>query len=228
MSNQCSGRIDIISDAICPWCYVGKRQLERALPVLAGQGLELEVHWHPYQLNPDMPRAGVDRAEYRRAKFGDPDRIRQIDARVGEAFAAVGLDFRPDRMRRTPNTVAAHRVIWLAAQRGVQDAAQRGVQDAVVEALFRAYFTEGQDIGDAATLDAVAAAAGLSGVAEFLAGEEGLDTVLAEDAAARRAGIDGVPCFTMEGHVLFSGAMPAETMAQAFTRAWGILRQRAA
>jgi predicted DsbA family dithiol-disulfide isomerase len=228
MSDQGSGRIDIISDAICPWCYVGKRQLERALPLLAAQGLAFEVHWHPYQLNPDMVPEGVDRAEYRRRKFGDPARTRQIDERVGEAFANVGLEFRPDRMLRTPNTVAAHRVIWLAGQRGVQDAALRGVQDAVVEALFRAYFTEGHDIGDAATLDAVSAAAGLTGVADFLAGEEGLDTVLGEDAAARRAGIDGVPCFTMEGHVLFSGAMPAETMAEAFTRAWNILRQRAA
>lgn len=217
---ETNGRIDIISDAICPWCYVGKRQLERALPILADEGMRFDIHWHPYQLNPDMPAEGVDRAEYRRQKFGDPERIRQIDERVGQAFAGVGLDFRPDRMRRTPNTIAAHRVIWLAGR--------NGVQDAVVEALFRAYFTDGHDIGDAATLDAVAAGAGLPGVAAFLAGEDGLQTVQAEDMAARRAGIDGVPSFTMQGHVLFSGAMPAETMAEAFARAWNILRQRAA
>ena len=217
---ETNGRIDIISDAICPWCYVGKRQLERALPILADEGMRFDIHWHPYQLNPDMPAEGVDRAEYRRQKFGDPERIRQIDERVGQAFAGVGLDFRPDRMRRTPNTIAAHRVIWLAGR--------NGVQDAVVEALFRAYFTDGHDIGDAATLDAVAAGAGLPGAAAFLAGEDGLQTVQAEDMAARRAGIDGVPSFTMQGHVLFSGAMPAETMAEAFSKAWRILRQRAA
>jgi len=228
MDGVTTGRIDIISDAICPWCYVGKRQLERALPMLAEQGMQFEVHWHPYQLNPDMPEEGVDRAEYRLQKFGSPERMREIDARVGQAFAGVGLEFRPERMLRTPNTIAAHRVIWQAGRAGVQDAAQRGVEDAVVEALFRAYFTEGRDIGDAATLDAVAEAAGLPGVGDFLAGDEGRDEVLGADAAARRAGIDGVPCFTMQGHVLFSGAMPAETMAEAFARAWRILRQRAA
>ncbi len=220
MSAESIGRIDIISDAICPWCYVGKRQLERALPMLAAEDMHFSVHWHPYQLNPEMPVEGVERAEYRRQKFGDPERIRQIDARVGEAFAGVGLEFRPDRMLRTPNTIAAHRVIWLAGR--------TGVQDAVVEALFRAYFTDGRDIGDAATLDAVAEEAGLPGVGAFLAGEDGMQTVLAEDMAARRAGINGVPSFTMQGHVLFSGAMPAETMAEAFARAWRILRQRAA
>lgn len=220
MDGETAGRIDIISDAICPWCYVGKRQLERALPMLADEGMRFEVHWHPYQLNPDMPTEGVDRAEYRRMKFGDPARVREIDARVGQAFAGVGLEFRPDLMLRTPNTVAAHRVIWQAGR--------AGVQDAVVEALFRAYFTEGRDIGDAAVLDAVALGAGLQGVAAFLAGDEGRDEVLGEDAAARRASIDGVPCFTMQGHVLFSGAMPAETMAEAFARAWRILAQRAA
>lgn len=221
MDATSNGRIDIISDAICPWCYVGKRQLERALPILAAQGMAFEVHWHPYQLNPDMPVEGVDRAEYRRKKFGnDPERIREIDARVAQAGAAIGLEFRHDLMRRTPNTIAAHRVIWQAGR--------AGVQDAIVEALFRAYFSEGRDIGDHATLDEVAAAAGLPGMADFLAGEEGQAQVIEADAMARRAGIDGVPCFTMQGHVLFSGAMPAETMAEAFARAHRILSQRAA
>ena len=174
MDGVTTGRIDIISDAICPWCYVGKRQLERALPMLAEQGLRFEVHWHPYQLNPDMPVEGVDRAEYRLKKFGNPERTREIDARVGQAFAGVGLEFRPERMLRTPNTIAAHRVIWQAGR--------AGVQDPVVEALFRAYFTEGRDIGDPTVLDAVAEAAGLPGIAAFLAGDEGRSEVLAEDA----------------------------------------------
>src|ERR1019366_9112132 len=105
LAPQPPARLDIISDVICPWCYIGKRQVERALPLLAGEGLDFTVHWHAFQLNPDMPVAGV------------------------------GLAFRTDLMRRTPNTVAAHRVIWLAER--------HGVQDAVVEALFRGYFIEG-------------------------------------------------------------------------------------
>ncbi len=215
-------RIDIISDAICPWCYIGKRQLERALPMLAKDGLVFEVHWHPFQLNPDMPAEGVERAEYRRQKFGSEARIREIDARVKAAGAAVGLDIRHDLMLRTPNTVNAHRVIWLAGQ--------VGVQDAVVEALFRGFFTEGADIGDSATLARIGEANGIphGRVAAMLAGDEGLAVVLSEDDLARRSGINGVPSFIMKGHVLFSGAMPAETMAEAFAQAWNILSKQAA
>jgi predicted DsbA family dithiol-disulfide isomerase len=217
-----TGRIDIVSDAICPWCYIGKRQIERALPMVAAEGLSLEVHWHPFQLNPDMPPDGVERAAYRLQKFGSEERTRQIDARVAEAGRAVGLDFRHDLMRRTPNTVAAHRVIWLAGR--------HGVQDAVVEALFRAYFTEGRDIGDAATLAELAEAAGMPAgeVAAMLAGEAGLEAVLGEDAMARNAGINGVPSFIMGRYVLFSGAVPAADMAETFSRAWRILSQQAA
>ncbi len=217
-----TGRIDIISDAICPWCYIGKRQLELALPMLAKDGLTFEVHWHPYQLNPDMPAEGVDRAEYRRQKFGDPERVRQMDERVKQAGAAVGLDIRHDLMLRTPNTIAAHRVIWLAGE--------EGVQDAVVEALFRGFFTEGKDIGDTATLAAIADANGLPAarVLAMLASDEGLDTVASQDEMARNAGINGVPSFIMKNHVLFSGAVPAEQMAEAFTRAWSILSRQAA
>ena len=222
METETLGRLDIISDAICPWCWIGKKQLERALPMLAEEGLRFEVHWHPFQLNPDMPVEGVDRTEYRLQKFGSPERMREIDARVSEAGAAVGLNFRHDLMLRTPNTIAAHRVIRLADE--------FGVQDAVVETLFRGFFSEGRDIGDAATLIELAGAAGMSSarVAAMLASEEGLQEVLAEDALARRSGINGVPCFTMKGHVLFSGAVPADTMAEAFGKAWRILSREAA
>ena len=215
-------RIEIVSDAICPWCYIGKRQLERALPMLADQGLDFDIHWHPFQLNPDMPADGIDRATYRKQKFGSEERIREIDARVKQAGAAVGLDIRHDLMLRTPNTIAAHRVVWLAGQ--------QGVQDAVVEALFRGFFTEGADIGDPATLARIADENGLPAarVTAMLDGDEGLAIVLSEDDIARRSGINGVPSFIMQGHVLFSGAMPAETMAEAFTRAHGILSQQAA
>jgi predicted DsbA family dithiol-disulfide isomerase len=223
MTPQPPARLDIISDAICPWCYIGKRQVERALPLLAEDGLNFTVHWHAFQLNPDMPAAGVDRREYRLAKFGnDPERLAQMDQRVTEAAAGVGLAFRTDLLLRTPNTIAAHRVIWLAER--------HGVQDAVVEALFRGFFTEGADIGNAGTLAELAAGAGLhrDAVTAMLAGDEGRQEVLAEDAMARRSGLDGVPTFTMAGHVLFSGAVPADTMAEAFGRAWRILQTRAA
>ena len=215
-------RLDIISDAICPWCYIGKRQVERALPLLAEQELNFSVHWHPFQLNPDMPEAGADRREYRLKKFGSEARIAEMDARIVKAAAGVGLDFHPELMRRTPNTVAAHRVIWLAER--------EGAQDAVVERLFRGYFCEGADIGDADTLTALAAEAGLARdtVLSFLAGSEGRREVLSEDAMARGSGLNGVPSFVMRGHLLFSGAVPADAMAEALAKAWRILEARAA
>ncbi len=215
-------RLDIISDAICPWCYIGKRQVERALPALAGQGLNFAVHWHPFQLNPEMPEAGVDRREYRLQKFGSEERIAEMDRRIVEAAAAVDLDFHPELMHRTPNTVAAHRVIWFAGR--------EGVQDAVVERLFRGYFCEGADIGDTETLAALAAEAGLNhqAVTALLAGDEGKREVLAEDASARHSGLNGVPSFVMQRHLLFSGAVPADAMAEAFAKAWRILQARAA
>lgn len=215
-------RIDIVSDAICPWCYIGKRQLERALPMLREQGLEFDIAWHAFQLNPDMPAEGYDRREYRIAKFGSWEKSQAMDARITETAASLGLEFHMDRLTRTPNTVQAHRTIWLAGE--------HGVQDAVVEALFRAYFCEGADLGDTALLTETAAAAGLDRAAldEMFATDQGRDLVLQEDLAARRGGISGVPSFLMQGHMLFSGAQPAEQMAQAFTRAWTILSSRAA
>ncbi len=215
-------RLDIISDAICPWCYIGKRQVERALPTLAEEGLNFAIHWRPFQLNPEMPEAGVDRREYRLRKFGSEERIAEMDKRIVEAAAAVDLDFHPELMRRTPNTIAAHRVIWLAGR--------AGVQDAVVERLFRGYFCEGADIGDAETLATLAGEAGLArdSVTSLLAGDEGKREVLAEDASARQSGLNGVPSFVMQRHLLFSGAVPADAMAEAFAKAWRILEARAA
>lgn len=217
-----AGRLDVISDAICPWCWIGKRQLARALDALAAEGLTFAVHWRPFQLNPDMPAAGVERAAYRTAKFGSLERSRELDAQVAANGAAVGLEFRLERQARTPNTVAAHRVIRLAGE--------NGVQDAVVEALFAAYFRDGRDIGDPTVLAAVAGGAGLDPAvtAVHLASDAGLAEVLEEDRMFRRAGISGVPSFALDGHVLFSGALPAEQMAGAFRRALHILRERAA
>jgi predicted DsbA family dithiol-disulfide isomerase len=222
MQDAKPGRIDVISDAICPWCFIGKRQMERALALLAPEGLRFEVHWRPYQLNPDMPAGGLPRDEYRKLKFGSLEKSRELDARVTAAAAQAGLEFHLDRQKRTPNTLDAHRTIWLAGP--------AGVQDAVVETLFRAYFMEGRDIGDHAVLADCAAAAGMDrdSVLAALAKGDGSEEVLAEDASVRAAGLNGVPTFVMERHVLFSGAVPAETMAEAFRSAWNVLRSRAA
>jgi predicted DsbA family dithiol-disulfide isomerase len=223
MSDSPAGlRIDIVSDAICPWCYIGKRQLERALATLAHEGLHFSVHWNPFQLNPDMPKEGRDRASYRMMKFGSADRVREMDARVTGAAANVGLDFRLDQIARTPNTLDAHRLIWHA---GREDR-----QDAVVEALFTAYFTQGRDIGDHDVLANCVAEAGMdrAAVADFLAGDVAATEMLAADRAAREAGVNGVPSFFLDGYGLYSGAMPAETMAEALRKGNQILRQRAA
>jgi predicted DsbA family dithiol-disulfide isomerase len=215
-------RIDIVSDAICPWCYIGKRQLERALALLAPEGLSFSVHWNPFQLNPDMPKEGRDRIAYRAVKFGSAERARELDERVASAAASVGLSFRQDLMLRTPNTLDAHRLIWLAGK--------EGVQDAVMEAVFAAYFTKGRDIGDITVLADCAAEAGMNraSVADFLAGNVAANEMLAADRAAREADVNGVPTFFLDGYSLFSGAMPAETMAEALRKGHQILHQRAA
>ena len=219
---QPTGRIDVISDVICPWCYIGKRQLERALDLLASHHCRIAVAWHPFQLNPEMPTQGVERTSYRISKFGSLERSRQLDQRITETAATVGLEFHLDRIVRTPNTVNSHRLIRFAGQ--------RGAQDAVVEELFDSYFCKGADIGDSKILADVAAEAGLdrAEVLAMLAGDEGRREVLAADQMARNAGIQGVPSFALQGHVLFSGAVPAEEMAKSFRRAWDILKNRAA
>ena len=131
--------IDVISDVICPWCLIGKRRLEKALG-----NRPAVVSWHPFQLNPDMPREGIDRKSYRIRKFGSWERSQELDAQVAAAGQGEGITFNFDKMDRTPNTLDAHRIIWLAGE--------RGVQDAVVEAMFLAYFTDGGDLSDRATL----------------------------------------------------------------------------
>ena len=131
--------IDIVSDVICPWRFIGKRRLEKALRLLPSES-EIEIHWRPYELNPDMPAEGIDRKLYRTRKFGSWERSQALDAQVAQAGAGEGIPFAFDRMERTPNTFDAHRLIWLARV--------EGVQDAVVEALFQAYFVDALDVGD--------------------------------------------------------------------------------
>ena len=217
-----AGRLEIVSDAICPWCWIGKAHLDAAMAILAEDGLTFDIGWLPYQLNPEMPAEGVDRRAYRTQKFGSWERSQELDAQVADAGRVAGVAFRHDLMARTPNTVEAHRLIRLAGP--------AGVQHDVVERLFRAYFQEGKDIGDRAVLAAEGEAAGLppEALAAFTAGEAARTEVAAESRALAQAGINGVPSFVLDRHLLFSGAMPAERMADAFRRAVAILRSRAA
>src|SRR5258706_11329 len=139
--------IEVISDAICPWCWVAKRRLDRAIAALAPD-ITASVTWRPFELNPEMPKAGVDRRAYRSAKFGSWQRSQVLDAQVAAAGRSEGLVFNHDKMERTPNTVDAHRLIWLAGQQGKQDVG--------VEGLFAAYFNQGRDIADPTVLACVA------------------------------------------------------------------------
>src|SRR4051794_9982779 len=144
--------VEVVSDVVCPWCYVGKRRLEQAATLMKDD-LHLSIWWRPFQLNPTMPKGGLDRRTYRTAKFGSWERSQALDAQVAATGREVGLTFRHDLMTRTPNTFDAHRLIWLAGQ--------DGKQDEVVEALFHGYFTEGRDICHPTVLADVAEGAGL-------------------------------------------------------------------
>lgn len=196
--------IDVVSDAICPWCFIGKRRLEKAAILLAPR-LRVKMRWKPFQLNPDMPKAGVARQDYRLRKFGSLDYSRWLDEQVAAAGAMEGIAFRHDLMRRTPNTVDAHRLIWLAGR--------EANQDAVVDALFRAYFLEGRDIGDADVLADAGEAGGLlrRRVQSALSQGEGAVEVAREEAAFRAMGIGSVPTMMAQGAVIITGAgMPGE------------------
>jgi len=196
-------QLDIVSDTICPWCYVGKSRIDRAIEALAAEGVSVVTRWLPFELNPQMPAAGMDRRGYRSAKFGSWEHSRSLDAQVAAEGAREGIVFRHDLIERTPNTRCAHRLIWLAGELGGPEA-----QNRVVEALFSAYFHEGRDIGDARVLAGIGAAAGLptERIAALLAGDDGLAEVLALERRAAAAGISGVPSVLAGGRLLFSGA----------------------
>lgn len=170
----------LISDVICPWCFIGKRRMEQAIGQFDD---EVIVRWLPFQLNPTMPAAGMERRAYRTAKFGSWEKSLALDAQIISTGKLEGITFDFTRVERTPNTLDAHRLIWLAGE--------HGVQDAVVERLFRGYFTEGKDLGDRAVLAAIASEAGLvrDDVDRFLHGDDGLGAVRAEDERAHRLGV---------------------------------------
>lgn len=198
--------IEIASDVICPWCYIGKRRLEKALESLKGE-VEARIEWLPFQLNPDMPEQGVARADYRRAKFGSLEKGRALDARVAQEGAGEGIEFAFDRMQRTPNTVAAHKLIDLAQR--------QGKAGPVVDALFRAYFEEARDIGDAVVLAEIAKAAGVD---SWPAGVDA-PKVAEQEERVRDLGISGVPTFIFDKKSGLSGAYPPDLLAQAIREA---------
>ena len=200
--------LDIVSDTVCPWCYIGKRRLERALA--ERPGLDIRVGWRPFQLNPDSPRSGMARPQYLSLKFGGPERAQRIYAAVSMAGQQEGLGFRFDAIPRQPNTLDSHRLI-----RWSEDA---GVQDRLVEILFRRYFIDGHDIGDAAVLGDAAAEAGMDGqaVRARLADGEDLELVKQEEAVARRLGINGVPTFIVNRRYAVSGAQEPSVLLHVF------------
>ncbi|MEQ8344636.1 MAG: DsbA family oxidoreductase [Sneathiellaceae bacterium] len=200
--------VDIISDTICPWCLIGKRRFERALA--QRPDLEVQIDWRPFQLNPEMPREGLDRKSYLEAKFGGPERARQVYDQIRDAGAEEGIDFDFQRIPRTPNTIDSHRLIrW---------AASAGVQDMVVERLFQAYFEHGEDIGDRQVLLDIAEAAGMERglVADLLEEDSDTDLIRKEDALARQMGVQGVPCFIIDRKYVVSGAQDPEIFLKAF------------
>ncbi len=202
--------IDVVSDVVCPWCYIGKRRLEAALQRLDGS--PPQIHWHPFQLNPDLPAEGVDRRSYLEAKFGGARRADEIYARVRAAGASVGIAFEFDRIQRQPNTLDAHRLIAWAQSHG--DA------EPLVERLFRAYFIEGAFIGDARVLEQLASEAGFDGdaAAAFLASDEGVAEAAGADRRARELGISGVPLFIFNRRVAVSGAQEPDTLLAALAQ----------
>ncbi len=195
-------QIDIISDVVCPWCFIGKRRLEKALAERPDAGIQ--INWHPFQLNPDMPQEGRDHKEYYREKFGGDERVRELVDNMTAAGAAEGLNFDFAAIGKSPNTLAAHRLIRWAA--GV------GCQGELVEALFRAYFIKGRDVGDHDVLAGIAGEAGMDAglVSDLYAQGRDIKLVGEDITAARQLGIRGVPFFIFDHKYSVAGAQEPE------------------
>jgi len=196
--------IEVVHDLVCPWCYLGVRRLLRTLA--RRPDLQAELTWRPFLLNPDMPRMGMSRADYVVRKFGGEERARRLYSSITEIGRGEGIMFRFERMRRTPSSVDAHRLVrW---------AARFGRASEVVEAIFAAHFADGRDIGDAEVLAAIAASCGLKPAASraFLASDAEVDAVHADNLRAHRLGINGVPCFVVAGNHAIAGAQEPEVL----------------
>lgn len=204
-------RVDVISDVVCPWCFIGKRRLEAAAGLL--QDVVLDVHWHPFQLDGTIPEGGIPRQTYLLNKFGTRERIAEIYTRVAAAGAEEGIAFAFDKITVSPNTLNAHRMIrW---------AGEVGRQDAMKERLLNAYFMEGANLADDGVLANLAADAGLDqeAVAARLASDSDVAAVQEEVANAHRIGVTGVPFFIFAGKLALAGAHPAETIAEGIKQA---------
>ena len=204
-------QIDIVSDTVCPWCFIGKRKLERAL--VQRPDLSFDVRWRAYRLDPTIPREGVDRKAYMKAKFGDNPNASAMSERCA-AGASVDIAFAFDRIEKRPDTLDSHRLIrWSASG---------GKQNDVVERLFAAYFEQGRDIGDTGSvLKEIAADAGMDAelVGDLLAGDDDRQTIEQEDALAHRMGISGVPTFIFENKFMISGAHDADKLVRVIDEA---------
>lgn len=201
-------QIDIVSDVMCPWCYIGKKRLDKAAAL---SGIAVAEHWRPYQLDPTLPAQGKDRKQYLEEKFGGSERATAAYDQVREAGKAEGIPFDFKAIKVSPNTLNAHRVIRWAANGGP------GVQTALVEKLFRLYFEEGVNVGDTNVLVDAAAECGMDReiVADLLASDADIDKVQAEIAVAQRMGVSGVPCFIVESRFAIVGAQDPDTLAGA-------------
>lgn len=212
-------QIEIYSDVVCPWCFIEKRRLEQALET-GGYAQQAHIAWRPFELNPAMPKAGMERRTYLQAKFGGAQALRGMEDRLAKAGEADGIEFAFDRIARTPNTFDAHRLIWFAGQ--------QNCQDEVVEALFHSYFTTGREIGSLDSLAEIASDCGLDReeVGRFLASDGAVQEVRAEEATGHRLGIRGVPYFVLNGSVAISGAQPPDIFASAFRQAEETVAER--
>jgi predicted DsbA family dithiol-disulfide isomerase len=197
--------IEVVSDVVCPWCFIGKRRLEKALKLL--ERPDVQIQWRAFELNPDISRGGVDRQEHRIRKFGSLSRARQLEAHVASAGAEEGIDFQFDRIERMPNTFDAHRLTWLAGR--------EGLQNTLVERLFYAYFIDGEDVGKRDVLKLIGKQSGLdsAGVDSLLDGDFGAEEIRAEENRARVEGVNGVPTFFLRGVPITSGAHKPQVLA---------------
>ncbi|PZQ17872.1 MAG: disulfide bond formation protein DsbA [Ancylobacter novellus] len=207
--------IDVFADPVCPWCWIGKRRLEAAL--VARPDVEATVRWMPFQLDPTIPPEGLDRAEYLENKFGDDEKVRAMHEQLAAIGRDEGLALLFADITRAPNTLDAHRAIRFAAEEGLV------AQGALVERLFEAYFTEGEDISDLDVIERAAEEAGLDSdtLRERLETDEDVEIVREEIQRARAIGVEGVPCFIFEGKLVVMGAHPPEVLVEAIDRALG-------
>ena len=202
--------IDVVSDVVCPWCFIGAQRLQQALSQCTD--IQTHVRWRPFQLDPSLPADGLDRATYMASKFG-PERMAEIHAHLEQIGAELGIAFAFDKISRSPNTLNAHRLIrW---------ADEAGVQDAIVSSLFQSYFEEGLDIGDSSILAFIAGKAGMDSdlVAARLETDMDVESIRSEIAEAGRIGVSGVPFFILAQKLAVSGAQPSEVLMDAIRQA---------